>query len=150
MNNEISKILQERGARYGEFKDHARISQMFKAVARTPLRKRGVRLSDAHNEALDMICHKLARIVNGDPNHKDSWADIAGYATLVVNEIGRLEQDAKEDAQTAQTRVESVFQEAGEGFPVEDEEECCGGCNGCVTLPVKRWSKEKQQWEDAQ
>jgi len=43
-------------------------------------------------EALDMICHKIARIVNGNPDYADSWTDIAGYATLVAE---RLENDSK-------------------------------------------------------
>jgi len=34
-----------------------------------------------------MIAHKIARIINGDPNHLDSWHDIAGYATLVEQEL---------------------------------------------------------------
>ena len=34
-------------------------------------------------EALDMIQHKIARILNGDLRYADSWHDIAGYATLV-------------------------------------------------------------------
>lgn len=38
-------------------------------------------------EALDMICHKMARILNGDPNYRDSWVDIAGYAMLVANRL---------------------------------------------------------------
>jgi hypothetical protein len=34
-----------------------------------------------------MIVHKIGRILNGDPNYDDSWADIAGYAQLVVKEL---------------------------------------------------------------
>ncbi len=34
-----------------------------------------------------MIFHKIARIINGDPNYADSWVDIAGYATLVANRL---------------------------------------------------------------
>ena len=34
-----------------------------------------------------MILHKLARILNGDPNYVDSWHDIAGYAILVEDII---------------------------------------------------------------
>ena len=34
-----------------------------------------------------MICHKLGRIINGDPNYDDSWLDIAGYAQLIVNRL---------------------------------------------------------------
>lgn len=46
-------------------------------------------LDDDQHEAIEMILHKLARILNGDPSYADSWIDIAGYATLVSN---RLEQ----------------------------------------------------------
>lgn len=34
-----------------------------------------------------MQAHKQARILNGDPNYADSWHDIAGYATLVEQEL---------------------------------------------------------------
>ena len=40
------------------------------------------RLEPEQQEALEMICHKLGRIANGDPNYADSWIDIAGYAKL--------------------------------------------------------------------
>jgi hypothetical protein len=38
-------------------------------------------------EALDMIFHKIGRILNGDPNYADSWIDIAGYAKLVADRL---------------------------------------------------------------
>ena len=38
-------------------------------------------------EALDMIQHKIARILNGDPNYIDSWTDIIGYARLVEKRL---------------------------------------------------------------
>ncbi|WP_257617167.1 hypothetical protein [Campylobacter pinnipediorum] len=34
-----------------------------------------------------MIAHKIARILAGNPNYKDHWDDIAGYATLVSKEL---------------------------------------------------------------
>jgi hypothetical protein len=34
-------------------------------------------------EALDMIVHKMSRLVNGDCYHRDSWHDIMGYAKLI-------------------------------------------------------------------
>lgn len=37
--------------------------------------------------SLDMIAHKLARIVTGTAYDADSWKDVAGYATLVVNNM---------------------------------------------------------------
>jgi len=38
-------------------------------------------------EALEMILHKIARILNGNPNYADSWQDIAGYAQLIVKRL---------------------------------------------------------------
>jgi hypothetical protein len=39
-----------------------------------------------------MICHKIARILNGDPNYADSWVDIAGYAQLVADRLLGIER----------------------------------------------------------
>jgi hypothetical protein len=44
-------------------------------------------LTPDQQEALDMIFHKIGRIVNGDPDYADSWIDIAGYATLVADRL---------------------------------------------------------------
>lgn len=39
------------------------------------------RLDAGEREALDMICHKIARILSGDnPHDPEHWRDIAGYA----------------------------------------------------------------------
>ena len=38
-------------------------------------------------EAVDMILHKLARVLNGDPNYADNWHDIQCYAKLVEQRI---------------------------------------------------------------
>lgn len=84
----ITEILDERGKRYGKFKDHAEISQRLKYVVRD---RRDV-LADDQREALEMICHKIARIINGDPNYADSWVDIAGYAQLVADRLQGIER----------------------------------------------------------
>jgi hypothetical protein len=34
-----------------------------------------------------MIAHKIARVLNGDCDCVDHWADIAGYGELVVREL---------------------------------------------------------------
>lgn len=82
---DISSVLAERGARYGSFEGHAKIAQALKLVmANTP--KWGT-LSPDQAEALEMVAHKVARILNGDPNYADSWVDIAGYATLVADRL---------------------------------------------------------------
>ena len=84
----LDATLTERGARYGEFTGHSAISQALKAVVFS----RGVQLSDDQREALEMICHKIGRIVNGDPNYADSWVDIAGYAKLVADRLEGVER----------------------------------------------------------
>lgn len=85
--SDIDSTLAERGARYGDFDDHANLSQALKAViANHP---NAEMLRPYQREALEMICHKLARITNGDPNYADSWRDVAGYAQLVVRELER-------------------------------------------------------------
>lgn len=81
----IDKLITERGSRYGKFKDGAEIMQELKDVMREVDGWRN--LTPSQREALDMIQHKIGRILNGDPTYDDSWKDIAGYATLIVNEL---------------------------------------------------------------
>jgi uncharacterized Zn finger protein (UPF0148 family) len=85
--------LIERGNRYGEFSEHARISQELKTAFFYHSNTAGadgtgnMGYTDYQREALEMIFHKLARIANGDPTYIDSWADICGYSQLVVDEL---------------------------------------------------------------
>lgn len=85
MTSDIQQTLDERGSRYGEFDEHARITQEIKAVLVTG--RSWENCSASQRESLEMIAHKLGRIVNGDPDYDDSWRDIAGYAQLIVNEL---------------------------------------------------------------
>jgi hypothetical protein len=78
-------LITERGRRYGKFKDGAEIMQSLKDVMRDV--DGWNNLTASQKEALDMIQHKIGRILNGDPTYDDSWKDIAGYATLIVNEL---------------------------------------------------------------
>ena len=85
--NDVDAVLAERGSRYGLFVDHADITQGFKNYQLGILIGNGKKLSPSQAEALDMIYHKIGRILNGDPNYADSWVDIAGYAKLVADEL---------------------------------------------------------------
>ncbi len=86
---EIADTLTERGSRYGSFPEHARITQSIKdAMIVTP---NWAKLSPDKRESLEMIAHKIGRILNGDPEYHDSWHDIVGYAKLVADEIARTE-----------------------------------------------------------
>lgn len=83
----VEAILDERGSRYGEYVYNASTSIALQAVLETGTSIEA--LLPHHKYALQMISGKLARIVNGDPNYEDNWADIAGYAELVLKEIRR-------------------------------------------------------------
>ncbi len=84
---EISETLQERGSRYGDFMTHAAITQGLKAtMAATPNWRN---LSPDQKEALEMVAHKIGRILNGDPNYHDNWHDIIGYAKLVADRVAK-------------------------------------------------------------
>ena len=81
----IDKILQERGEQYGDFAEFAIKSQSLKLVVKNGVGTRNMR--DFQREAIDMILHKIARIANGNPDYRDSWDDIAGYAKLVADRL---------------------------------------------------------------
>lgn len=90
----LDATLAERGSRYGAFNTHAEITQALKFVMYGNLCNNDKlivtnwgNLRPSQKEALEMIAHKIGRILNGDPNYADSWVDIAGYAQLVVNEL---------------------------------------------------------------
>lgn len=84
-SNGTEALITERGSRYGKFKDGADIMQSLKDTMRDVDGWND--LTASQREALDMIQHKIGRILNGDPTYDDSWKDIAGYATLIVNEL---------------------------------------------------------------
>ena len=83
--SDITAVLQERGKRYGEFHTHAAISQELKAAMHKA--EGWQRLSADQREALEMVQHKVARILNGDPSYDDNWVDIAGYSKLVADRL---------------------------------------------------------------
>jgi hypothetical protein len=88
----IAATLTERGTRYGKFKDHAAVTQKLKAVIRQHMGERYESMEPDQIESIEMICHKLGRIANGDFNYNDSWVDIAGYAKLVSDRLGGVER----------------------------------------------------------
>lgn len=86
-NKSTEEILAERGRVYGDFTKHAEITQSIKAIINVHNVRNdgGPKLSANQQEALEMIAHKIGRILNGDPNYRDSWDDIAGYAKLAAD-----------------------------------------------------------------
>ena len=84
----VDATLAERQATYGSFEDVAFVTENVMGVL-SKARPNGLSdLPHTHRMALYMIVSKMARIVNGDFNHLDSWHDIGGYAKLIENLIG--------------------------------------------------------------
>ena len=83
--SEIKNTLKERGSRYGEFSDNARITQELNNVIKTA--PNFDKLTNEHKEAFHMIFHKISRVVCGDPTYADNIHDIAGYAKLLEDSL---------------------------------------------------------------
>jgi hypothetical protein len=86
MASDLQATLDERGARYGDFADHALIAQDLQTVMNTA--PGWLRCNNTQKQALQVIADKIARILNGDPNYADNWHDIQGYARLVEERLG--------------------------------------------------------------
>ena len=84
---DLEATLLDRGSRYGPFKGVAELTIALKEALANELCAHCKKLPPIQQEALDMIFHKIGRIVNGDNNDDDSWHDIAGYAELVVKDL---------------------------------------------------------------
>ena len=85
MNDSTDTLLSERSNTHGDFTDNSQVAQAIKRVIQNGLK--GTSLKDYQQEALDMIAHKIGRIVAGNSDFKDHWDDIAGYARLVSDRL---------------------------------------------------------------
>jgi hypothetical protein len=90
--SDVDAILDSRAKDYGKFIEGAEIMQMLKRLVHNYIEQRQTPLAFDQREAIDMIIHKLGRIINGNPDKVDSWRDVAGYSTLVAD---RLEGNAR-------------------------------------------------------
>ena len=87
----VDVTLDARALDYGKFIEGAEVMQMLKRVVQAALNNRDKTLAHDQAEAMDMIIHKIGRIVNGNPDVVDHWLDIAGYAKLVADRLeGRI------------------------------------------------------------
>jgi hypothetical protein len=100
---DLKDTLVERGNRYGDFADHARLAQalqraMWSHIVEvcgnegTPVKIKPWfdKLNNTQRQALTVIADKIARILNGDPNYIDNWHDIQGYAKLVEDRLNKV------------------------------------------------------------
>lgn len=83
--SDIKSILADRAKTHGDYAQHAGTTQCLKSVMRNT--RNWGDLTPSQTECLEMIAHKIGRILSGDPNHTDHWDDISGYATLVAEQL---------------------------------------------------------------
>jgi hypothetical protein len=84
---ELDTVLDEREDQYGSFMQAADTAIKIKGVMHNAIARNDLHLYPDQLLSLDMIAVKISRIVNGNPAHRDSWIDIAGYATLVAERL---------------------------------------------------------------
>lgn len=84
-------LIETRGKTHGDYSDHAKYTQQLKAVAHGAYYERRQRgqptLTSQQKESVEMILHKIGRILAGDASFADHWDDIAGYAKLANKEF---------------------------------------------------------------
>lgn len=81
----IDATLAERETRYGDYPAKCMLIQELKETMRVSSGWSGLRPD--MKESLEMIQHKIGRILTGDPYYHDSWHDIVGYAKLVADRL---------------------------------------------------------------
>jgi uncharacterized protein YdhG (YjbR/CyaY superfamily) len=85
--SKVDKVLDTRADQYGSFMQSSDTVIRIKGIMHNAVARNAVHLYPDQLQALDMIATKISRIVHGNPNHTDSWIDIAGYATLVADRL---------------------------------------------------------------
>lgn len=87
--SEVAVILTERGSKYGSFTRLSVYEQLLKDAIRN--HPQWEQLRPFEKTAIEMILHKVARLVNGGggSNHLDTVIDIQGYAKLIQDEYER-------------------------------------------------------------
>ena len=81
----VQQTLNERQSTHGNFEDVARAAQMLKTVIQNQPGWKN--LNAMQRESMDMIACKMARILAGNPNFKDHYVDIQGYAKLIEDRL---------------------------------------------------------------
>lgn len=87
MSYQIDRLLSERKSTHGEYREHARFTQSIKDICHSS--DNWKKLEPHQKETLEMVAHKIGRILAGDPNFDDHWQDISGYAKLTADRLKR-------------------------------------------------------------
>ena len=90
MTEPIEHTLEKRGGKYGTIENNAFITQSMMDILAQG--KNWDMWSHTHKECSHMICHKMARMVSGDPWYDDNPLDIEGYARLLSDYIHEIQK----------------------------------------------------------
>ena len=88
---DIRETLAERARTHGDFEHVAKMSQNLKHMMKSTRAFEDLDYYMA--ESLEQMAMKIARILSGNCFEVDHWQDIAGYASLVVRQIERVEME---------------------------------------------------------
>lgn len=81
----IDALIAERASTHGSFKDNSTFMQAVKDLARQS--PNWGKMEAYQREGVDMIAHKLGRVLYGDPNFLEHWDDCAGYSMRVAKTL---------------------------------------------------------------
>ena len=84
-DDNVEQVLAERGKNYGDYASKAQFIQNVKLLMR--MSPSWFDMDADMRESMEMIAHKMGRVVYGNPAHKDNFLDIAGYAKLVADRL---------------------------------------------------------------
>lgn len=84
---ELDTVLDKREEQYGSYMQSSDTAIKIKGAMHNAIARNDLHLFPDQLMSLDMIAVKISRIVNGNPAHRDSWLDIAGYAMLVADRL---------------------------------------------------------------
>jgi len=81
----MSTVVPDRDHQHGGMEAVGYVAQGIKRAMR--LSRNWDRLSPGRQEALDMVAHKIARVLSGaDPHDPQHWEDLAGYPIAAMRQ----------------------------------------------------------------
>lgn len=81
----LEQLLAERKSTHGEYREHANYTQTIKSIIHGS--PNWDQMENHQRETLEMIAHKIGRILAGDHRFDDHWKDISGYAKLTADRL---------------------------------------------------------------
>ena len=81
----VHDTLDQREKSYGSYPENCKLTQDMKYIMRS--HHGWSSMSPQAKQSMEMIVYKMARLITGDHDHKDSWHDIGGFALLIEQDL---------------------------------------------------------------